>query len=128
MNRAGRVWKEAGGFTLIEIMAALAILGLAMFALLQAHYGALRLFSDARQLALTDELTMLALGIAEVEVATGTTSGEGEFNQRYPDYEYRFEAQAVSEDLPGLMEILVVVTGPEVSREVRMLTFQQEAQ
>ena len=55
------------GFTLIEIMAAVAILGTGLLVLLDAHYAALRLFNDAREAVLMQGFLGRTLGQAEVE-------------------------------------------------------------
>ena len=107
-------------------MAALAILGLALFMLLQAHYAALRIFQQSREQVLVRDLTTLALGIAELEVASGNVSGGDEFGKRFPDFTYRFEAQEVSEETPGLVEIRVIVEGPDVEEELTVLVFMPE--
>lgn len=111
------------GFTLVEIMAALAILGLAMFMLLQAHYGSLRLFEESRRQVLIRELGAKAMGIAETELTAGNAVGSNEFGKRYPQCKYRFEAAPVSETFPNLYELRVEIEGPDWSRELQQLVF-----
>lgn len=115
--------KEESGFTLVEIMAALAILGLALFMLLQAHYAAMRLFGEVRNEALVRELVTKAVGMAELEIGTGKTSGSYEFGKRYPDYKFNFEVMSLSEEAPGLVRIHVVVEGPDLKQEASFLGF-----
>lgn len=115
---------QAQGFTLVEIMAALAILGTALFMLLQAHYTTLRLFETAREEALLTELLERAVSIARLEVAAGNPTGADELGKRYPDYEYRFEATPVDEAQPALVELYVQVEGPAEERDARLLIFQ----
>jgi len=104
-------------------MAALAILGLAMFILLQAHYGALRLFGEIRDQVQTRELIARAVGLAESAVTAGELTGAGEFGKRFPEHKYRFEAQPVSEETPNLVEVRVAVEGPDVTHQTRFLVF-----
>lgn len=113
------------GFTLIEVMAALAVLGTAMFMLLQAHYGAMRLFNASREQVQVSQLLSRAMGIAETEVASGEGSGNGDFGERYPDYRYRFETETVSDDLPGLMRIRVELEGPDDTTALTTFVFYQ---
>ena len=56
------------GFTLIEIMVALGILGTALIVLLNAHYAALHLCSDAQEEVIVRTLTERALAQGEIEV------------------------------------------------------------
>jgi prepilin-type N-terminal cleavage/methylation domain-containing protein len=86
---------KQGGFTLIEILVALAILATTLMVLLDAHYNAIRLFDETRN---EYDLTILlerAVGEAEVAVNTGMFSGEGEFGKRYPECTFSFEANPV---------------------------------
>lgn len=112
------------GFTLIEVLIAVAILGSALFILLEAHYMALRANTELRDEVMLRNLTAQAMGIAETEVCAGTFTDSQDFGKRYPDFSYSFDAQAVGEEYPALYEVLVTVEGPNVKREVRsfMLT------
>ena len=113
------------GFTLIEVMAALAVLGTAMFMLLQAHYGAMRLFDTARDEVQVSHLLSRAMGIAETEIATGEANGNGDFGERYPDHTYQFETETASDDMPGLMRVRVEVEGPDKAHEVVFYMYYQ---
>ena len=55
----------SAGFTLIEILMALALLGTAAIVLLNAHYGAMRLFMDTRDEVVLEGFMEQALGIDE---------------------------------------------------------------
>lgn len=84
-----------GGFTLIEILVALAILATTLMVLLDAHYNAIRLFDETRNEYDMTILLERAVGEAEVAVNTGMFSGEGEFGKRYPECVFTFEATPV---------------------------------
>ncbi len=86
------------GFTLMEVMVALAILGTALFVLIGAHQSALKLQMESE--AALEERQMLegAVSRAEVAVMTGSLGASGEFGPRYPGYGWSFEAQNVSSD------------------------------
>lgn len=115
------------GFTLVEIMVALAILGGSMMILLDTHYGAMRLFGDAREETLMQQFLDRVLGEAEVEVLAGTLSGSGDFGKRYPDYKYTFEATPSGDDeMVPLYAVTVTVDGPTESRSMEMLVFSVE--
>lgn len=113
------------GFTLIEIVVALAILGTALVILLECQYGAMRLYDDARYELEMDKFLQLAVGIAETEVLSGNRSGGDKFSRRYKDYTYKFSASDVDATrLPGLYEVEIEVTSPtKDTREAVVLVF-----
>lgn len=90
-----------GGFTLPEIIAAMAILGTALLILMDAHYGALRLFADTSDEIFMQGLLERAMGEAEMEVVAGKLEGSGDFGKRYPDYKFSFTAQSLGGDAAG---------------------------
>lgn len=116
------------GFTLIEVMIAMAVLGSALFVLLQAHHGALSAHTELRDEVLMRNLMALAVGIAEVEVAGGNLTDSQEFGDRYPDFDYSFDAQPVGEGYPALYDVLVKVTGPNVEREIHTFMLTRDPQ
>ena len=116
--------RRDGGFTLIEIMAAVAILGTGLLVLLDAHYAALRLFNDTREAVLMQGFLERALGQAEVEVMMNQLEGSGDFGKRYPGYSFSFTAQPLQEgDETPLFLVLVTVKGPADTRTMEMLVY-----
>jgi len=112
-----------GGFTLMEVLAALAILGAALAVLLSAHHQSLLLHQ-----MVDDEVTMRLLlersvAFAEVEVISGALSGGGDFGARYPGYEWSYEATPDEDELVPLFAVDVALTGPSETREVTFLCF-----
>lgn len=102
------------GFTLLEVMIAVAILGSAMFILMESHYGTLMLFSDTQDAALLEILSQQGTALAETEILTGEESGSGDFGDSYPDYSYRYETLLFDENqLPGLLEVTFTISGPD---------------
>lgn len=105
-------------------MVALAILGTGLFVLLEAHFASLMLFSEAQEAAEMRLFVEQAMGLAEVEVLAGETGGEGDFGERYPEYSYVYSAtEAYGEEMPGLLEVMVMVNGPADERQLTFYVF-----
>lgn len=129
MPKTGRRVRRVaqGGFTLIEILVALAILGTALSVLLDAHFATLRLHQHVREETIMQTLLLDAVGRAEVEAAAGNLSGSGDFGKRYGGYGYDFDAQSVGEgETPGLYRVLVTVTSPTDSRAMTLYVYAME--
>lgn len=93
---------EQGGFTLVEVLAAVAILGGALFILLNGHYSALKLYESMTEEVTNRELLERVVDNAEFEVLSGTLSDSGEFEGRYAGYTWAFEGETTggSADTP----------------------------
>lgn len=116
--------KHNNGFTLIEVMVALAILGMAVVVLLDTHFSSLRLLDDARHEAIMMEFVESAMGQAEIGVLSGKLTGSGDFGKRNPDYKYTYAAtqNGTRNSSTSLYEVTVTVTGPEEdTRTYKML-------
>ena len=112
------------GFTLIEIVAALAILGVALLVLLQTHFASLNLFVDVEDQARMDLFVTQAVGVAEFEVLAGSEAGEGDFGENYEGYAYSFSADLRDPEVaPGLFDVTVWITGPETTHSIVFLLY-----
>lgn len=125
-KRVMSVVREANGFTLIEIMIALAILSTALFVLLEAHYRAMRLFGDASDQVQTNNLMQRAMGIAEAEAMAGSASGHGDFGKRYPDYSYNYQVDNIGgKQQPNFYSVTVTLEGSDNSQKMTLLIFKR---
>ena len=107
-----------------EVLVALAILGTGMFILFQNQYASMNLLADAQESTSLRLLLQKAVGEAEREVMLGNEDGDGEFGMRYPDFSYTYTSTAINEDeVPGLLEVTVSVTGPTDEREMKFYMF-----
>lgn len=112
--------RRRAGFTLIEVMVAVTILGTAMFVLLDAHYTAMRLHDTMQTAADFRQMLETTVNRAEVAVMQGELSGGGDFGARYPEFSWSYEATLVGTETIQLYEVTARVTGPE---EEQMRTF-----
>ncbi len=117
-----RCERPDAGFTLIEIVAALAILGSGLLVLVESHYNGMSLFATARDEAESQRFLRNAVDMAEAEVLTGKLTGEGDFGRRHPEFKYRFEAVRPDDQIP-LYQVQVTVTGPAGESAVEFRTF-----
>ena len=103
---------KQAGFTLFEILAALAILGVALFILLDGHFTALNLHTIMAEEVTYRQLLESAVAKAEVAIYQGTLSDSGDFGERYPDYTWSFDATLMNEGAEGqlVQSLLYTVT------------------
>jgi len=110
--------KKSCGFTLLEVMIALAILALVGVAFLQAQAGSIRLVDEANQVSLATLLArekmaeMEGMGFPEV----GKNSGTGE--EAYPAL--RWEQVVTDTELPGIRKAMVRILWKDGTRERTM--------
>jgi type II secretion system protein I len=105
------------GFTLLEVVVALAILGSAMVVLLQTHWNALDAHDRQKSKVLMNGFVTEALNRAKLEIAAGNLTGGEEFGERWEGYSYQYEAQLVGEQWPNLYEVLVTIETPDNAAE-----------
>lgn len=98
---------KATGFTLLEVLVAVAILAIAMVAILKANVQNLDALTESRE---TSTASLLAASkLAEVEAAGAANWNEfqGDFGEDYPDYTW--EVETTSTKVEGLMRVVVTV-------------------
>jgi len=108
------------GFTLLEVLVAVAILAIAMVAILKANVQSLDTLTRSRE---TSTASLLAASkLAEVEAAGAANWSElrGDFAEDYPDYTW--EVETSSTEVEGLVRVAVIVQrgGAEPGSEVRL--------
>ena len=112
------------GFTLVEVLAALSILGLALFVLLDAHYTSLKLHDQMTEEVVLRQLTETVVAKAEVGVLTEELSDAGDFGMRYPDYSWSYDAaQAGNDELILLYLVTATITGPSEDRTLEFYVY-----
>ena len=112
------------GFTPIEVMAALVILGGALLVLLDTHFRSLQLHQDTRDALLMDGFVEWAVGMAEAQTLAGELEDAGDFGKQYEGYRYAYHASPI-EALEGvaLYSVTVAVRGPDEERTLELLVY-----
>ncbi len=109
------------GFTLLEILVALVVLGVALTALLQLEALGVRLRSQAQELTLATFLAQAKMTDVELDALKqfpepGTTSGD--FGEAYPGY--RWEVIVSETPYPMVREVRVRVLWPAGARDEQL--------
>jgi len=119
-GRPGRL----DGFTLLEVLAAVAIMGVALFVLLEAHYAAMNLNVSVSEEVILRQLVESVIAKAEVEVLAGNLAGAGDFGERYADYRWSFDAvEAGSDEMIPLYSVQARVEGPIEERSYEFYVY-----
>lgn len=105
--------RTQSGFTLMEVIVAMAILSVSAVLLLESHYASLELTADAQTIATENRLFEAAVSFAQIETIAGESRGEGDFGEFYPGYTYAFSSDEVEhDDRSGLYRVDVLFTTP----------------
>jgi general secretion pathway protein I len=110
--------RSQSGFTLLEIMAALAILAVALVALLVLRNRDLALQGHARHLVTATSLAKLKLEELSHKVPSDGQTGSSEFGERFPGFGW--ESRTTPAPLPGWLELWVEVHWQEGARKERV--------
>ena len=111
MNRAKRA-SAHGGFTLLEVLIAVAITGMAIVMLLQAHNGSLRLYERSREMTIAQHIARELISEIEAGGYPGDTEEEGDTQGRYPGFAWRRTCTMLGQSVPGVYEVVVIVRCP----------------
>ena len=118
---AARIVVRCGGFTLLEVMIAMAILAITLVALYQSQSQSISMASDSRFLTTASLLAQTRMAEIDAADPRSVVSANGDFGDDYPGYTWRLEVSAV-EELPLLKRMTLTVTqGRMVTRNTYRL-------
>ncbi len=113
---------RCGGFTLLEVMIAMAILAITLVTVYQSQSQSISMASSSRFLTTASLLAQGRMAEADAAEPLALVSADGNFGDDYPGYTWRLEVSAV-EELPLLKRIVLTVTqGRMTTRNTYRLT------
>jgi general secretion pathway protein I len=114
----GNTATRGRGFTLLEVLVAVAVMAIALVGILKANYESLAALAESR--ARTAAVLLAANKLAEVEAAgAGRWSQfQGDFGEDHPGFTWRMESEPTVE--AGLVRVAVIVLAPEAGASVRL--------
>jgi general secretion pathway protein I len=113
-RRAPRAGVDLGGFTLLEVMIAMAIMAIALVAVYQSQSQSVSMASDSRFLTTASLLAQSRM--AEIDADTlKTSTANGDFGEAFPDYRWQVEVGNV-EEIPLLKRITLTVTNSRMTK------------
>ncbi len=119
--------RGALGFTLIEVMVAIAILGIALMGLLGLHHQSMQSVIRAQNATRASMLAQAVMTEAELErfPDLGSTSGnfEASFRGEFPDFRWERMVEA-SGTFPDIRKVMVAIHyGPKFSETFSLVEF-----
>jgi general secretion pathway protein I len=123
LSRCGR----ARGFTLLEVMVAIAILGIALLGLLGLHHQSMQSVIRAQQATRASMLAQAVMTEAELErfPELGRTSGnfEASFPGEFPDFRWQREVAASGMFIDVRMVRVLISYGPGLKQRFALVEF-----
>jgi general secretion pathway protein I len=112
--------RKAAGFTLLEVMVAMAVLGIALLALLSLHHQSLQSVIHSRDISRAGMLCQTIMTQAELEQFPRLGVTKGNFERYFPSQYQKFRWErdvAESGVFPDVRQVKVIVFyGPKFSR------------
>ena len=130
-----RFWKSTGktscsGFTLLEVMVAVAIIALSFTSLLGSQSQSISYAATARFETVASLLARQKLSQIYIEGFDELSAGDGDFGDDFAGYHWQTEVEDLTEDdtgLPGVEDMLKLVTLTVSRGEIEDMAFQVRA-
>ncbi len=126
-RRAQSRARTASGFTLLEVMIAVAVLGVALLALLTLHHQSLQSVIHSRDISRAGMLCQAVMAQAELEQFPQLGVTKGDFSKMFPGKyrNFRWERDVQPSGIfPDVRKVRVIVFyGPKFSRNFLITEF-----
>ena len=134
---------RAQGFTLIEVLAAVSILGLSLVILLESQWTSISIHNTMNEEVTLSQLVESVVGKAEIGVLSGQLNDSGDFGDAYPDYNWTYDAaESASSGLGDmgsgtgasdgtenrLYEVQLTVNGPQGDKQLTFYVYDNNAE
>jgi general secretion pathway protein I len=97
-----RIWRPETGFTLLEVMVAVAIIGMSFVSLLASQSQSISIASIARFETVAAMLARHKLAEIQVDGFDELSGGSGEFEDDFSEYHWQSEVTELTEDETGI--------------------------
>ncbi|HVA76969.1 MAG TPA: prepilin-type N-terminal cleavage/methylation domain-containing protein [Candidatus Binataceae bacterium] len=119
--------RHSGGFTLLEVMLAMAVLGVALMALLALQHQSLQTVIHSQDISRAAQLAQAVMSVAEMErfPDPGVTKGNFQslFPNEYPNFSWE-QIVSLSGMFPDVCKVQVIVYyGPNHSKSFSLTEF-----
>jgi general secretion pathway protein I len=128
-----RFWRTVFGFTLLEVMVALAIMSIVLVSVYRMHSQSLTMNAAARFYTLAPALAQQKMAELQTQSNGGFPADSGDFGEHYPGYRWQASLADVSSEVLGevaddlnRIEITVLFNDDQFSYNLRTYWFQRE--
>ena len=126
-------WKTASGFTLLEVMVAMAIMAIVLVSVYRMHTQTLTMNTAARFYTQAPMLAQSKLAQLEAESSSIITGDSGDFGDKFPGYSWSITTDEVSSEALGeiaadlkRIDMMVSYNTNEYTYNVRIYRFLRE--
>ena len=125
--------RNAFGFTLLEVMVALAVMSIVLVSVYRMHSQSLTMNTAARFYTLAPLLAQNKMAELETLLSDGFSDNSGDFGEQYPGYSWRSSATDVSSEVLGevandlkRIDLTVSYNEDQFSYDLRTYRFQRQ--
>ncbi|MGD8291250.1 MAG: prepilin-type N-terminal cleavage/methylation domain-containing protein [Desulfobacterales bacterium] len=125
--------KTASGFTLLEVMVAMAIMAIVLVSVYRMHTQTLTMNSAARFYTQAPMLAQSKLAQLEAEPSSIITGDSGDFGDKFPGYSWSITTDEISSEVLGeigadlkRIDMMVSFNTDEYTYNVRIYRFLRE--
>jgi general secretion pathway protein I len=125
--------RTAFGFTLLEVMIALAVMSIVLVSVYRMHSQSLTMNTAARFYTLAPLLAQSKMAELETLSSEGFPDDSGDFGEQYPGYSWRTSLSDVSSEVLGevaddlkRIDLTISYNNDQFSHSIRTYRFQRE--